>query len=70
MSAVRHLHPVETEDRLLSAEDAADMLGISAYTVRQRARDGTIPAMRLGRLWRFRRSDLDHWIAENIRVAR
>jgi excisionase family DNA binding protein len=43
-------------DVLLSVEQAAEFLGVSAYTVRQWARERRIPAIRLGRYWRFRQS--------------
>ena len=57
-------------DPLLDANDAAAVLKISAYTVRQRARRREIPAIRLGKSWRFRRSSLDAWIAEQERLQR
>lgn len=61
----------EPEDRLLSVEEAADKLQVSPYMVRQWAREAKIPAIRLGqRFWRFRRSALDAWIAEQERPAR
>jgi len=59
------------EDRLLSVNEAADLLQVSAYMVRQWARERKIPAIRLGeRYWRFRRSSLDAWLAEQERAAR
>ena len=57
-------------DPLLDANDAAAVLKISAYTVRQRARRREIPAIRLGKFWRFRRSSLDSWIADQERLQR
>ena len=57
-------------DPLLDANDAAAVLKISAYTVRQRARRREIPAIRLGKFWRFRRSSLDAWIADQERMRR
>jgi excisionase family DNA binding protein len=57
-------------DPLLDANDAAAVLKISAYTVRQRARRREIPAIRLGKFWRFRRSSLDAWIADQERMQR
>jgi excisionase family DNA binding protein len=57
-------------DPLLDATDAAAVLKISAYTVRQRARRREIPAIRLGKFWRFRRSSLDAWIADQERLQR
>lgn len=66
MSAIRtHVH-----DPLLSVEQAAEFLGVSAYTVRQWARERRIPAIRLGRYWRFRQSSLDAWIRAQERAGR
>jgi excisionase family DNA binding protein len=60
-----------TDDRLLPVGEAAELLGVSPYTVRQWARDRRIPAIRLGdRYWRFRRSSLAAWISEQERTAR
>jgi excisionase family DNA binding protein len=51
-------------DRLLTAKDAARYLGYSEGTVRNYASEGVIPSVKLptGGL-RFRRSELDVWIA-------
>lgn len=57
-------------DELLSPNEAATILRVSAYTVRQMAREGRIPAIRLGKFWRFRRSSLIAWTAERERAAR
>jgi excisionase family DNA binding protein len=65
----RDAHPT-VADPLLDANDAAAVLKISAYTVRQRARRREIPAIRLGKFWRFRRSSLGAWIAEQERLQR
>lgn len=67
MSALRD----EREDRLLTVEEAADKLQVSAYMIREWARERKIPAIRMGeRYWRFRRSSLDAWIAEQEVAAR
>jgi excisionase family DNA binding protein len=46
----------------LDPEQAAKMLNLSAYTVRAYARQGLIPAHKIGRAWRFSRSDLEEWV--------
>lgn len=45
-------------DDILTVEQAAALLKIHRNTVTQYARDGHIPAVRLGDSWRFRRSAL------------
>jgi excisionase family DNA binding protein len=42
----------------LTVSEAAAVLGISDGTLRKRAHDGTVKAYRVGKLWRFRRSQL------------
>lgn len=50
--------PANDTDRLLTAEEAADVLGMTPTAIRQAARRGTIPAVHVGRRVRFRLSDL------------
>lgn len=47
---------------LINADEAAKILGIHEKTVRQMARAGELPGMKLGREWKFRASALDRWI--------
>ena len=54
----------ETE-RWLSVEEIAAHLGVSKETVyRWLEKDGSrqIPASRIGRLWKFKASEVDFWI--------
>ena len=43
--------------------EAADYLGVHPETLRDKARSRTVPAAKLGRRWRFRKVDLDDWLA-------
>lgn len=48
-----------TVDRdVLGVRDVAEYLGVCRQTVLRRIKEGTIPAMRNGRLWLVRRADL------------
>ncbi|MGO9495550.1 MAG: helix-turn-helix domain-containing protein [Solirubrobacteraceae bacterium] len=49
-------------DRLLTAEEVADRLGVRTDWVWAQARAGRIPHVRLGRYRRFRESALEAWI--------
>ena len=42
----------------MDPEDAAKMLGVTARTVTRLAERGEIPGFRVGRLWKFRRRDI------------
>ncbi len=50
-------------ERLMTAGEVADYLCCSVSTVRRFAARGTIPHYRLGKLVRFRRSELEGWLA-------
>ena len=45
--------------RLLTVTEVADMLRINKSTVYRMAKQGRLPATRVGRQWRFRKSVLD-----------
>src|SRR5205807_4262345 len=51
-------------DRLLTAEEAADRLGVRTEWVWAQARAGRIPHVRLGRYRRFRESALEAWLLD------
>ena len=53
--------PTESEP-LLSEIDAGRLLGLHPKTVQRLARKGELPAIRVGRYWRFRASLLNAWI--------
>lgn len=47
---------------IMNVRQAAKLLGLSPYTVREFARDGKIPAKKVGRAWRFSRDALIRWL--------
>jgi excisionase family DNA binding protein len=50
-------------ERLINDREAATLLGGIHYkTIQRMARDGQIPAYRIGKFWCFRASELDAWI--------
>jgi len=51
---------------LLTPTEAGDLLRIHPKTVIRLARDGSLPALRLGKHWRFRRSDLGAWVESRV----
>ena len=56
-------------EHLLDSEEAAAMLKIHPKTLQKLARSGEIRGVQIGKLWRFRASSLNAWLAEKI-VAR
>lgn len=55
----------EVESEILTLEEVAAYLKAGKRTVYRLAQKGEIPAFAWG-TWRFRRSELDRWIAESI----
>lgn len=49
-------------DRLLTAEEIAERLGVKTQSVWAQARAGRIPHVRLGRYQRFRESAVEAWL--------
>ncbi len=68
MSEIPRIPPrntVEYESRfepLLDSDEAAALLKIHPKTLQRMARRGEIPAIQIGKLWRFRASELDAWM--------
>jgi excisionase family DNA binding protein len=48
---------------LLDTAEAAALLQIHPKTLQKLARAGTVSGIRIGKLWRFRASALDEWLA-------
>lgn len=56
----------EADGDILTLEEVAAYLKAGKRTVYRLAAHGEIPAFKLGGTWRFRRSELDQWIAASI----
>ena len=52
---------------LLESEEAAALLKIHPKTLQRMARNGEITGIRIGKLWRFRASALNHWLESMAR---
>jgi excisionase family DNA binding protein len=50
------------DDAFLTTADALAYLKTTPRTLYRRLANGEIPAVRLGRQWRFRKGDLDRWV--------
>jgi len=51
---------------LIDANQAAAILKVHPVTLREMADLGKIPALKIGRCWRFRESSLDEWIRDRL----
>ncbi|MHB8870535.1 MAG: helix-turn-helix domain-containing protein [Thermoleophilia bacterium] len=50
-------------EKLLDIRHVARLLGLSERTTYQMARDGRLPASRVGGRWRFRPEEIERWLA-------
>jgi excisionase family DNA binding protein len=58
-----------TEERMLTVDDVATLLGFHRVTVYEKVGRGEIPHVRIGRAIRFDREVLSRWIAEQAVVT-
>jgi excisionase family DNA binding protein len=52
------------EANMLTIAEVAKYLKLHELTVRRLAREGELPAFKVGRQWRIKRNLLENWIAE------
>jgi excisionase family DNA binding protein len=58
------------EDHFLTTEEVLDYLQVNLRTVYRLIKAGKIPAVRVGRQWRFRKRDIDAWLDTSRPAAR
>jgi excisionase family DNA binding protein len=54
---------------LITADRAGELLKLHPKTVKRLAQSGELPAMKIGRVWRFRESSLDAWMAARLQCS-
>ncbi|MGQ0549266.1 MAG: helix-turn-helix domain-containing protein [Armatimonadota bacterium] len=50
---------------ILTVQEVAAYLRLHAVTVYRMAQSGDLPAFRVGRRWRFRREQIEQWMADH-----
>ncbi len=58
---MRYSH-AETRPAFLTTDEVLDYLKVTSRTIYRLIKAGDLPAVRIGRQWRFRQSDLDAWL--------
>lgn len=54
---------IRNNDKWINLEEAAYYLSVNKDTIRNWIRkDNGIPAHKIGKLWKFKKSELDEWI--------
>jgi excisionase family DNA binding protein len=71
MPEIRDSHSIQfggedTASQVLTSVEAAEYLKMHVKTVCRLAKEGKIPARKVGSEWRFLRSVLDKWLAEAL----
>lgn len=56
----------ETTDEILTPDEVANLLKVSKKTVLRLVHDGTLPAAKVGRAWRFHRDDVLALVAPGV----
>lgn len=55
---------------LLTSREVGEALKIHPAVVQRMAARGEFPGFKVGKLWRYRKSDIDEWIASQVESAR
>ncbi len=50
------------EENWIGAEEAAKYLDVKVATIRKWIKDKKIPAHKIGKLWKFKKTELDDWV--------
>lgn len=62
--------PFDDYDQIMTIEQVARYLSLHELTVRRLAREGEIPAFKVGRQWRVKKALLDRWIEQEVNRQR
>ena len=57
-------------ERLLTSKEVGEVLGIHPKVAERMAKRGELPALKVGRFWRYRASALDGWINSRLQSDR
>jgi len=59
-----------TEEHFLTTEEVLDYLQVNLRTIYRLIKAGKIPAVRVGRQWRFSKKDIDNWLTGTRSAAK
>lgn len=57
-------------ESVMTVKEVADYLRVNQRTVYRLAVERRLPGFKVGAIWRFKRDDIDHWIAEQSVAGR
>lgn len=53
---------LENTERWIGVEETAEYLGVKPSTIREWIKKTDIPANKIGKQWKFKKSELDEWV--------
>jgi PTS system nitrogen regulatory IIA component len=57
---------MDNSDKIMTLEEVADYLRVKPQTIYTWAQEKKIPAAKLGKEWRFKKSMIDKWLNDRI----
>ena len=63
------INVAEPDDCIMTVHDIAVYLRLSEAKVYKLAKEGHLPALRVGKSWRFRKDMIDEWMRREIEKA-
>ncbi len=54
-----------SENTLMDIKQVAEYLQVNVATIYNWAQKGKLPGIKIGRIWRFRREDIEAWLDQN-----
>lgn len=57
---------MDDKDKIMTLEEVADYLRVKPQTIYTWAQEKKIPAAKLGKEWRFKKSMVDKWFIESM----
>lgn len=67
---IKHADEAEAGTGIITVHEVAQYLRMSEAKIYQMARAGELPAIRIGKTWRFKRKMIDEWFQEKIGIAK
>lgn len=58
-----------TTDQIMTLREVAEYLKISEKTLYGYVQKGLVPGIKIGSAWRFRKSDIDHWLEDQRKLT-
>jgi excisionase family DNA binding protein len=60
------MRPMDNNDKIMTLEEVAEYLRVKPQTIYTWAQEKKIPAAKLGKEWRFKKSMVDKWFMERM----